>query len=90
MFALARAEVRKIPAFPPIMIAEKAHDAAVRQWLAVNFAWAGAGREGAVPEEAEQGPFGAVAQPVSALAAHAGGSGGLCNAAAAREFVEEA
>jgi hypothetical protein len=84
------ADVREIPALPPIMIAEQAQDPAVRERPVVNFVRHGFGSERVVPQQAEQCPVAPIAQPVRALAAHAGGGGGFNDAPRTCEHLDEA
>jgi hypothetical protein len=72
------------------MIAEQAHEAPFRRPQVVNLASGRFVREGAVPEQREQGSVRAVAQSVGALAAHACKSGRLGDAAGARKRIEKA
>lgn len=78
------------------MRAEKAHELPVAEMGRVTFRKAQAGafdagsrRDRDVPQRREQRAVTPVAQPVSALAAHAGGFRGRTHAAAAGKAVEE-
>ena len=78
----------KIPAFPPQMIAEQSHDAAVGERPNVNFGWPD--RERLIPKGGEQSAFAALAQAIGAFAAHTYLRGRLGHAAGARKHVEKA
>ncbi|MES2326553.1 MAG: hypothetical protein V4499_04380 [Pseudomonadota bacterium] len=72
------------------MIAQQAHQAAIRRRLIVNFMPLRLRREDAIPKRAEESSVAAIAQAVGALAAHAGEGGSIDDAPCRRQRVEEA
>ena len=82
-------KIRKIPVFPPKMVAEKTQKPAVGDQPAVTFDAGAGAAHSAVPNRREQRAVAPSTQPVSALAAHSRGRRGLANAAGPGERVEK-
>src|SRR5207244_2734914 len=77
----------EIPAFPPRIIVDQSHDAAIGERRHVNFGRPE--RQRSIPKGGEQRAFAALAQAIGALAAHPGSGGRLADAAGAGERVEK-